>query len=172
MILIYSLSLPFLAHNFWRNGWPEGFWWCLHIADTCCLEAPPPRNDRQVTKLLQLKTQWCFFRDGSGFCNFSVEYSALCFWLCVVFSPPVRLENRGNHWKNTEKNIFLNILAVILYSNVKLTVLIWIFLETDVLSSSLSRFVYYYYYDDDDDDDDNDYYCCCYFQNKQSSQEI
>ena len=55
LILIYSLSFPFPAHNFWRNGWPEGFWWCLHITDTCCLEAPPPRNDRQVTKLLQLK---------------------------------------------------------------------------------------------------------------------
>ena len=115
-----------------------------------------------------------FLSGWEWFCNFSVEYSALCFWLCVVFSPPVRLENRGNHWKNTEKNIFLNILAVILYSNVKLTVLIWIFLETDVLSSSLSRFVYYYYYDDGDDDDDDDYYyyCCCYFQNKQSSRDL
>ena len=67
LILMYSLSLPFPAHNFRRNGWPEGFWWCLHIADTCCLEAHPPRNDRQVTKLIQLKTQECFFRDGSGF---------------------------------------------------------------------------------------------------------
>ena len=46
------------------------------------------------------------------------------------------------------------------------------FLETDVLSSSLSRFVYYYYYDDGDDDDYYYYFCCCYFQNKQSPQEI
>ena len=63
-----------------------------------------------------------FLSGWEWFCNFSVEYSALCFWLCVVFSPPVRLEKYGNHLKNTEKNIFLNILAVILYSNVKLTV--------------------------------------------------
>ena len=75
--------------------------------------------------------------------------------------------------KELREKYILNILAVILYSNVKLTVPIWIFLETDVLSSSLSRFVYYYYYDDGDDDDDYYYYyCCCYFQNKQSSQEI
>ena len=66
-----------------------------------------------------------YFSSGwEWFCNLSAEYSVLCFWLCVVFSPPVRLEKYGNHLKNTEKNIFLNILAVILYSNVKLTVLI------------------------------------------------
>ena len=104
-----------------------------------------------------------FLSGWEWFCNLSAEYSVLRFWLCVVFSPPVRLEKYGNHLKNTEKNIFLNILAVILYSNVKLTVLIWIFLETDVLSSSLSRFVYYYYYDDGDDDDDY-YYAVVIFK--------
>lgn len=71
-----------------------------------------------------------FLSGWEWFCNLSAEYSVLCFWLCVVFSPPVRLEKYGNRLKNTEKNInkykkiFLNILAVILYSNVKLTVLI------------------------------------------------
>ena len=63
-----------------------------------------------------------FLSGWEWFCNLSPEYSVLCFWLCVVFSPPIRLEKYGNHLKNTEKNIFLNILAVILYSNVKLTV--------------------------------------------------
>lgn len=63
-----------------------------------------------------------FLSGWDWFCSLSAEYSVLCFWLCVVFSPPVRLEKYGNHLKNTEKKIFLNILAVIVYSNVKLTV--------------------------------------------------
>ena len=65
-----------------------------------------------------------FLSGWEWFCNLSAEHLVLCFWLCVGFSPPVRLEKYGKHLKNTEKNIFLNILAVILYSNVKLTVLI------------------------------------------------